>query len=126
MRELRDRGHTYKQVANILNEEGYKPYKGKGFSEVSVCKLLGSFKETEVLTPKAYCESVIRKADGQRPSFPKLAAMLTNAGFLTPKGNASWWPAQVQQLLEGRYDTYYKGHSRSSSPRASGGASATV
>jgi DNA invertase Pin-like site-specific DNA recombinase len=126
MRELRDRGHTYKQVANILNEEGYKPYKGKCFSEVSICKLLGSFKETEVLTPKGYVESVIRKADGQRPSFPKLAAMLTNAGFLTPKGNASWWPAQVQQLLEGRYDPYYRGQSRASSPRASGPASATV
>ncbi len=112
MRELRDQGHTYQQVANILNETGYKPYKGKCFSEVSVCKLLGSIKETQVLTPKSYCESVIRRANGQRPSYPKLAAMLTNAGYVTPRGNTSWWPAQVQHLLDGKYDAYYKGQSR--------------
>jgi hypothetical protein len=31
-----------------------------------------------------------------------------DAGYKTPKGNAHWWPAQVQQLLEGRYDDYYE------------------
>jgi hypothetical protein len=51
----------------------------------------------------------------ERPSFPRLAALLTEAGFATPKGNTHWWPAQVQQLMEGRFDRYYSDlHDRTS------------
>ena len=74
MRELRDRGTTYRSIANILNEEGYLPYKGKQFSESSVCRLLGNVKENRLLTPRAFCESIIRRAEGTRPSYPVLAA----------------------------------------------------
>lgn len=107
MRELRDRGTTYKGIANILNEEGYLPYKGKKFSESSVCRLLGNVKENKLLTPRGFCESVICRAQGERPSYPALARMLSKGGFLTPRGNSHWWPAQVQQLLSGTYDQHY-------------------
>lgn len=107
MRELRDRGTAYQSIANILNEEGYLPYKGKKFSESSVCRLLGNVKENKLLTPRAFCESIIRRAQGARPSYPVLARMLSDGGFLTPRGNTHWWPAQVQQLLDGNFDQHY-------------------
>jgi DNA invertase Pin-like site-specific DNA recombinase len=107
MRELRDRGTTYKGIANILNEEGYLPYKGKKFSASSVCRLLGNVKENKLLTPRGFCESIICRAQGERPSYPALARMLSEGGFLTPRGNSHWWPAQVQQLLSGTYDQHY-------------------
>lgn len=106
MRELRDRGTTYKGIANILNELGYLPYKGRKFTESSVCKLMGATQETKILTPKQYCES-LNPRTGSRPSYPHLAKLLSEAGYLTPRGNANWWPAQVQQLLDGRYDPHY-------------------
>ncbi len=108
MRELRDRGTTYRSIANILNEEGYLPYKGKKFSESSVCRLLGNVKENRLLTPRAFCESIIRRAEGTRPSYPVLAKLLSEGGFVTPRGNTHWWPAQVQQLLNGSYDQHYR------------------
>ena len=43
----------------------------------------------------------------QRPGLPSLAKLLAEAGYSTPKGHPHWWPAQVQQLLEGRFDHYY-------------------
>ena len=106
MHELRDRGTTYQGIANILNELGYLPYKGRRFSAVSVCKLLANTKETKLLTPKKYCESLTLRM-GHRPSYPQLAKLLSEAGFLTPKGNSHWWPAQVRELLLGRYDSFY-------------------
>jgi hypothetical protein len=33
--------------------------------------------------------------------------VLTDAGYVTPKGHVRWWPAQVQQLLDGRFECYY-------------------
>lgn len=42
-----------------------------------------------------------------RPRFPKLAQALKEAGYRTPKGNDHWRPAQVQQLLDGRFEQYY-------------------
>ncbi len=44
----------------------------------------------------------------QRPRVPRLAVILMDAGYKAPNGNAHWWPAQVQQLLEGRFDDYYE------------------
>ncbi len=35
------------------------------------------------------------------------ARFLMEAGYVTPKGHTHWWPAQVQQLLDGRFDQYY-------------------
>jgi DNA invertase Pin-like site-specific DNA recombinase len=107
MNELRKKGHTYQQVANILNEEGYIPLKGKKFTLGSVCQLLGVIKESKVQTPREFCELLIRQADQKRPSYPKMARMLSERGFVTPKGNSHWWPAQVQQLLGGAFDAYY-------------------
>lgn len=118
MKELRDKGTTYQGIANILNETGYLPYKGQKFTESSVCRLLGNLRERELLTPRSFCESLIQRAEGVRPSYPALAAMLTKSGFQTPKGNTNWWPAQVQQLLGGAFDGYYK------SSRVSAGAGA--
>jgi len=53
-----------------------------------------------------YRESLIQRT-GSRPSYPQLAKLLSEAGYLTPRGNSHWWPAQVQQLLLGRYDQFY-------------------
>jgi DNA invertase Pin-like site-specific DNA recombinase len=107
MRELRDRGTTYQSIANILNEEGYLPYKGKKFTVSGVCQMLGTVKDRQLLTPRAFCESIIRRSQGERPSYPALARMLTEGGFMTPRGNTNWWPAQVQQLLSGAFDVHY-------------------
>jgi DNA invertase Pin-like site-specific DNA recombinase len=109
VRELRDRGTSYAAIARILNEIGYVPYKGKRFTESSVRKLLGNTPESKLLTPRAFCESIIRRAEGTRPSYPVLARLLTDGKFVTPRGNTHWWPAQVQQLLNGVYDAHYRG-----------------
>ncbi len=106
MHELRDRGTTYQGIANILNELGYLPFKGRKFTESNVYQLMASTKETTILTPRKYCESLIQRT-GTRPSYPQLAKLLGEAGYLTPRGNANWWPAQVQQLLLGRYEQFY-------------------
>ena len=106
MHELRDRGTTYQGIANILNELGYLPFKGRKFTESNVYQLMASTKETTILTPRKYCESLIQRT-GTRPSYPQLAKLLGEAGYLTPRGNANWWPSQVQQLLLGRYEQFY-------------------
>jgi DNA invertase Pin-like site-specific DNA recombinase len=117
--ELRGRGHTYAQIASILNEEKWIPLKGRKFTECSVGKLLRGCDETKHQSPKRYLESLIERlarehAKGsldvpfQRPGLPKLAQLLAEADYVTPKGHAHWWPAQVQQLLEGRFDSYYR------------------
>ena len=106
MHELRDRGTTYQGIANILNELGYVPYKGRTFTESSVFRLMARTRETQILTPRKYCESLTVRM-GHRPSYPQLAKLLSEAGFLTPKGNSHWWPAQVRELLLGRYDQFY-------------------
>ncbi len=117
--ELRGRAHTYPQIANILNEEKWVPLKGRKFTDSSVGKLLRGCDETKHQTPKRYLESLLDKmnrehtntAPGepfQRPGLPKLAKLLGEAGYVTPKGHAQWWPAQVQQLLDGRFDQYYQ------------------
>lgn len=108
MRQLRDRGCTYQSIANILNEQGYKPYKGRRFSESSVCRLLGNVKETKLFTPRTFAESLIARAGDKNLSLQKLAVALGNAGFLTPRGNTQWWPAQVRQLLGGSFDHHYR------------------
>lgn len=107
MTELRSSGRTYQQVANILNEEGYVPRKGKKFSEGSVCRLLGGTKTKAVLTPRAFVEQQLESCSGEKPSFASLALRLRQQGYATPRGNTHWWPAQVRELLSGRFDAYY-------------------
>ena len=48
MHELRDRGTTYQGIANILNELGYVPYKGRKFTESSVFRLMARTRETQM------------------------------------------------------------------------------
>jgi hypothetical protein len=66
VRVLRDRGTSYAAIARILNEIGYVPYKGMRFTESSVRKLMGNTPESKLLTPRAFCESIIRRADRGR------------------------------------------------------------
>jgi len=118
MVDLRKRGHTQAQIASILNELGFLPMKGRRFTESSVRKLLVRCTETKLLTPRRFLEAMLERmrqeheAEGHdepfmRPGYPRLAKVLTEAGYVTPKGRGRWWPAQVQQLLEGRFDRYY-------------------
>ena len=124
MLELRARGHTHAQVASILNELGLLPMKGRRFTERSVRKLFGRCRETRVLSPRRFLEAMLERmrrehesvepdSPFERPGFPTLAKVLGDAGYVTPKGRAHWWPAQVQQLLEGRFDRYYSRAARS-------------
>lgn len=119
MIELRGHGHTYEQVAAILNEQGYIPLKGTKFTMHGIVALMRNCDETKQLAPKRYIEVLLEKmerahhktepeAPFSRPGFPKLAKLLTEAGYLTPKGHTHWWPAQVQQLLDGRFDQHYR------------------
>ena len=128
MVELRNHGHTYPQIASILNEQEWVPLKGRKFTGSSVGKLLRATEPTKYLTPKQYLETMLRSAEQehrrmhreepfQRPSFPRLAIVLKEAGYLTPKGHDHWWPAQVQQLLDGRFEGYYQQSSAASAPR---------
>jgi DNA invertase Pin-like site-specific DNA recombinase len=117
--ELRARGHSYRQIASIMNEQGWIPLKGRRFTDRVVCQQLRSTDETKLLSPRRYLENLIERMKQeheaehsevpfQRPGYPRLAGLLTEAGYTTPKGRGRWWPAQVQQLLEGRYERYYK------------------
>ena len=117
--ELRGRGHTYAQIAGILNEQKWMPLKGRKFTQGSVGKLLRTCDETKHQSPKRYLDNILEKMSRehakampgepfQRPGLPKLATLLGAAGYMTPKGHAHWWPAQVQQLLEGRFERYYQ------------------
>jgi len=116
--ELRGRGHTCQQIAAILNEEKWIPLKGKQFTERSVGYLLRTSDPAKHLTPKRYIEVMLEKMERehlrqhpdvafQRPGFPRLAKLLQEASYITPKGHTNWWPAQVQQLLDGKFDKYY-------------------
>lgn len=116
--ELRGRGHTYQQIASILNEQGWLPLKGRRFTECGIRHVLRRTDEAKLLPPRRFLENVIERMERaheqehpgepfQRPGFPRLARLLTEAGYVTPKGHGHWWPAQVQQLLEGRFEKYY-------------------
>lgn len=118
MVELRNHGHTYTQIAAILNEQQWIPVKGRKFTASSVGKLLRATEPTKYLTPKQYLDAMLRNMEQEhnrlhsdepfkRPGFPRLAVVLKEAGYLTPKGHEHWWPAQVQQLLNGHFDGYY-------------------
>jgi len=44
----------------------------------------------------------------EKPTLPVLAKMLEEAGYKTPRGHDHWWPAQVAQVMEGRFDGHYR------------------
>lgn len=117
--ELRQLGQTHQQIATNLNEQNFVPLKGAKFTPTSVRHLLANCDELKHLTPKRYLEMVLERMSRehekispdepfQRPGFPRLAKLLKESGYLTPKGHDHWWPAQVQQLLAGRFDQYYE------------------
>ena len=119
MVDLRKRGHTQAQIASLLNELGFLPMKGRRFTESSVRKLLVRCTETKLLTPRRFLEAMLERMRQEheaaendepfmRPGYPRLAKVLTEAGYATPRGRGHWWPGQVQQLLEGRFDHYYR------------------
>jgi hypothetical protein len=127
MLDLRATGHTCQQIATALNQQNYMPLKGSKFTEASVRKLLKFCDETKHLTPKRYLENLLVRLEREhshenpdeawrRPGYPRLAKLLSEAGYVTPKGHSHWWPAQVQQLLQGRFDSFYDKKSR---PQAS-------
>lgn len=116
--DLHSHGHTPKQIALVLNEQSFVPLKGTKFTERSVRGLIARCEEAKHLTPKKFLENMLERMrrehelripdePWERPGYPKLARYLMEAGYTTPKGHAHWWPAQVQQLLEGRFDQYY-------------------
>ncbi|MBL9008893.1 MAG: recombinase family protein [Myxococcales bacterium] len=124
--ELRGRGHSHRQIASILNEQGWIPLKGRQFTERNVRGLLLRCDEKKLLTPRRFLLNVIERLEMQhesetpskpfeRPSLPALARLLSEAGYTTPRGHVHWWPAQVQQLMEGRFEQYYSAHPRSPS-----------
>lgn len=117
--ELRARGHTVRQIAAILNEQRYLPLKGRQFTGHSVRRLLLNCDETKLLSPRRYLEMMLDKMEqahhraspGEpfaRPGLPKMATLLQEAGYRTPKGHDHWWPAQVQRLLMGGFDHHYQ------------------
>ena len=96
--ELRGRGHTPQQIAAILNEQGWVPLKGRQFTERSVRGLLVHCDETKLLGPRRFLETALNRMRQdheraqpsepfQRPGYPKLAKLLTEAGYPTPKGH---------------------------------------
>ena len=109
MVELWNTGRTYQQVANIFNEEGYWPRKGAKFTEGIVRKLLRGTVTKAVLTPRAFAEQYLASCAEEKPSLAALAEILRRHGYTTPRGNTHWWPAQVRELLAGRFDSYYSG-----------------
>ena len=120
--ELRASGHTLRQTASILNEQGWIPLKGRCFTERNIHGLLRTSDATKVLTPKRYLQMMLTKMERAHdqespdepfapPSLAELARFLTEAGYKTPRGKEKWWPAQVQQVMEGRFEGYYSSHS---------------
>lgn len=107
MTELWSTGRTYQQVANILNEEGYLPRKGAKFTNGIVRVLLRGTVTKAVLTPRAFAEQYLASCLEEKPSLAALAEILRRHGYATPRGNTHWWPAQVRELLAGRFDSHY-------------------
>ncbi|MFO0576153.1 MAG: recombinase family protein [Polyangia bacterium] len=116
--ELRAKGHTLRQIASILNEQGYLPLKGRQFTSRNVSGLLTTCNEAEIVTPRRFLENALARLEREherenpgepfvRPGLPRLARLLTEAGYTTPKGHSHWWPAQVQQVLAGHFDAHY-------------------
>jgi DNA invertase Pin-like site-specific DNA recombinase len=117
--ELRANGHTARQIASILNEQGWIPLKGRLFTERNVQGLLRSSDAAKLLSPRRYLEMMLTRMERahekecpgepfEKPPLPTLGKMLEEAGYKTPRGHQHWWPAQVAQVMEGRFDGHYR------------------
>jgi len=117
--ELRAKGHTARQIASILNEQGWIPLKGRQFTERNVQGLLRSSDAARLLSPRRYLEMMLTRMERahekerpgepfEKPPLPTLGKMLEEAGYKTPRGHEHWWPAQVAQVMEGRFDGHYR------------------
>ena len=116
--ELRAHGHSLRQIAAILNEQGWLPLKARRFTVENIHGLLARTNAAKLLSPRRYLQMMLTKMERahekespgepfERPPLPTLAKLLEEAGYKTPRGHEHWWPAQVQQVLEGRFDGYY-------------------
>jgi hypothetical protein len=116
-RATRQRSHA-RQIASILNEQGWIPLKGRQFTERNVQGLLRSSDAAKLLSPRRYLEMMLTRMERahekecpgepfEKPPLPTLAKLLEEAGYKTPRGHEHWWPAQVAQVMEGRFDGYY-------------------
>ena len=116
--ELRANGHSLRQIAAILNEQGWLPLKARRFTVENIHGLLARTNAAKLLNPRRYLQMMLTKMERahekespgepfEKPPLPTLAKLLEEAGYKTPRGREHWWPAQVQQVLEGRFDGYY-------------------
>ena len=116
--ELRAHGHSLRQIAAILNEQGWLPLKARRFTVENIYGLLARTNAAKLLSPRRYLQMMLTKMERahekespgepfEKPPLPMLAKLLEEAGYKTPRGREHWWPAQVQQVLEGRFDGYY-------------------
>ena len=112
------KGHTLRQIASILNEQGWIPLKGRRFTERNIHGLLRSSDAAKILTPRRNLQVMLTKMERahstehpgepfETPSLAELAKLLDEAGYKTPRGKDHWWPAQVAQVMEGRFEGYY-------------------
>ena len=116
--ELQSQGLIPRQIANRLNDEGYKPYKGAAFTENGVRKIILRPSSQTANHPRKYLQGLFEQWERaneatnpgkpyKRPGTPKLAEILMSQGFKTPTGKTEWFPAQIQRLLRGEFDCYY-------------------
>lgn len=82
------------------------PLCGDRFTRNGVMLLFRGIKTREVLGPRAFAEQYLAQCD-EKPSVAAIASALQKNAYQTPRGNTNWWPAQVRELLAGRFDEYY-------------------
>ena len=120
--ELRAHGHSLRQIAAILNEQGWLPLKARRFTVENIYGLLARTNAAKLLSPRRYLQMMLTKMERahekespgepfEKPPLPTLGKMLEEAGYKTPRGYEHWWPAQVAQVMEGRFDGYYGANS---------------
>lgn len=63
MLELRSRGHTYLQIASILNTRCWLPRKGQRFTPRSVRQLLGQTRGLQLLSPRKYLDNMLERME---------------------------------------------------------------
>ena len=90
----------------VLKFDRLSPLCGARFTRNGVMLLLRGSKVQKVFTPRTFAEQYIAQSE-QKPSLAAIASALQKNTYPTPRGNTNWWPAQVRELLAGRFDGYY-------------------